>query len=75
MPERLSASRDVQMLEKQAEMYDAFGTGRAFPTFDSQSSPEDGAIATRTPKITRRHHRSVSASTSVPGITIEPPVD
>jgi hypothetical protein len=75
MPERLAASRDVEMLEKQAEMYDAFGTGRAFPTFDSQSSPDDNAISTRTPDL-RGHRRTASASTNaVPGITIQPPVD
>ena len=74
MPERLAASRDVEMLEKQAEMYDAFGSGRAFPTFDSQSSPEEIAVSTRTPEF-RGHRRAASASTTVPGITIQPPVD
>lgn len=75
MPERLAASRDVEVLEKQAEMYDAFGTGRAFPSFDSQSSPEDAAVSTRTPEFNRGHRRLMSTSTTVPEITIQPPVD
>ncbi|KAF8514972.1 hypothetical protein JB92DRAFT_90312 [Gautieria morchelliformis] len=70
MPERLAASRDVAVLEKQAEMYDAFGTGRAFPTFDSQSSPEDGAVPAR--EFTKSHRR-MSTATTVPEITIQPP--
>jgi hypothetical protein len=72
MPERLAASRDVAVLEKQAEMYDAFGTGRTFPTFDSQSSPED-AVSTR--DFTKGHRRAMSSGTTVPEITIQPPVD
>lgn len=74
MPERLGPSREVEVLEKHAEMYDAFGTGQ-FPSFDSQSSPEEPAVSTHASEFNRGHRRPMSTSTTVPEITIQPPVD
>jgi hypothetical protein len=74
LPERLAASRDVMTLERQAELDDAFETGH-YPSFDSGSSSEEVAVSTRTPDFRRGHRRAMSSATTVPEITIQPPVN